>query len=116
MIIVDENIDQRTIELLRRKNYEVYAIRERHYGASDHQIAEICASLHGIFMTFDINFAEYLFAHQIKGLSIFVLQQTPPSEDLQLLATAESLFDEFREKIGAYLVCITPKEIRVKNA
>ena len=74
MIVADENIDQTLIDFLRRRDFEVYSIRENHAGISDAEVIQIVMSKKGVLLTEDKDFGELVFAHGIIGVAVVFLR------------------------------------------
>ncbi|PKK38091.1 hypothetical protein BWI96_03150 [Siphonobacter sp. SORGH_AS_0500] len=74
MILADENIDHNLIEALRSVGIEVMSIYEEFRGISDYSIIEISRNPSRIILTEDKDFGEWVFAHQVKDISVVLLR------------------------------------------
>ncbi len=74
MILADENIDHSIIKYLREANIEVFAIYEQQRGVSDLDIVQLSRNPPRIILTEDKDFADIVFAHQTKDISVILLR------------------------------------------
>lgn len=63
--LADENIPWSAIQLLRENQYDVFAIGEHSYGASDRKVLEIAVKEHRAIITFDRDYGEHVFLEKL---------------------------------------------------
>ena len=114
MIFIDENVENYWVELLLKKGYEVYSIREKHQGISDLQIIEIVKKHQGILLTEDKDFGELVFAYGITNITVVFLRYDQPQYhqiEKKLLISIE----EYYKKPGHYFITVTQQKIRLRK-
>jgi predicted nuclease of predicted toxin-antitoxin system len=114
MIILDENVEQFWIDLIRNEGFEYISIREQFQGITDLEVIEIVKKQEGILVTEDKDFGELVFAYGIKSISILFLRYDQPQYD--------QIKDHFIEIINRYkdgntigFVTITKNKIRMRS-
>ena len=114
MIIADENLEQYWLELLRKKGFEVFSIRENYPGMDDIKIIEVAKKLKGILITEDKDFGELVFAHNVQNLSVIFLRYDQPKYntiETHLLKSIE-LFYETEQPV---FITVTAGTIRIRK-
>lgn len=113
MILADENIDHGLIKAIRDAGFEVYSVYESSRGLSDEAIIDFSRNPPRIILTEDKDFGEWVFAHNISGISVIFLRYAFPETEaiseilIRLLKDrSEGLFDHF--------TTITTQKIRSK--
>jgi predicted nuclease of predicted toxin-antitoxin system len=74
MILADEGLNYKLIVELRSAGYEVEWIRDFGAGMKDIDIIEIARKNKQIIITEDKDFGEWVFSHQITGLTVIFLR------------------------------------------
>ncbi|MBC7571053.1 MAG: DUF5615 family PIN-like protein [Spirosoma sp.] len=70
MILADENIGHSLIEAIRSIGIEGYSIYEQQRGTPDETIIELSRNPPRLILTEDKDFGEWVFAHNIRGISV----------------------------------------------
>ena len=78
ILIADECLNQKLIDLLLKKGYKVNSINKTSSGISDFDVIKVAKNLEGILITEDADFGEWIFAHHIKNLSVIFLRYDKP--------------------------------------
>ena len=99
MILSDENIDHSLIATIRDLGIDVYSIYEQQRGTLDDSIIELSRNPPRIILTEDKDFGEWVFAHNIKDISVILLryhfQDTEQIRGILVKILSESLEDLF---------------------
>lgn len=74
MILADEGLNGNLVKSLRADGYQISWIKELNAGMSDREIIELARQNNSIIVTEDKDFGEWIFAHQIAGLTIIFLR------------------------------------------
>jgi predicted nuclease of predicted toxin-antitoxin system len=74
MIIADENVDFSIIKAIRNLGIEVCSVSESHSGISDPQVIQLSLDSKQIILTEDKDFGEWVYAHNITGISVIFLR------------------------------------------
>jgi predicted nuclease of predicted toxin-antitoxin system len=74
MIIADENIDHSLILSIRELGIEVYSVYESERGIRDEAVIESSRNPPCIILTEDKDFGEWVFAHNVKDISVLFLR------------------------------------------
>ena len=114
MIVIDENVEQHWIELLRQKGYKLLLISQVAPRSSDSQVIEIAKQHKGILLTEDKDFGELVFSHNIQSLSIFFLRYDQP-QYAQIETALLKTIEEFLTLEEHYFVTITMNNIRIRK-
>lgn len=114
MIIADENIDHSIIKSLREIGIEVYSIYESNRGMDDFQIIEFSRNPPRIILTEDKDFGEWVFAHNIKNVSVILLRYNY-SETENIKFILKNLLIERQNELFGKFTIITVKKIRIRS-
>jgi predicted nuclease of predicted toxin-antitoxin system len=113
MILADENIDHSLIATIRELGIEVYSIYEQQRGTLDDSIIELSRNPPSIILTEDKDFGEWVFAHNIKDVSVILLryhfQDTEQIREILVKILSES----FDNLVGKFTT-ITTNKIRIR--
>jgi predicted nuclease of predicted toxin-antitoxin system len=113
MILADENIDHSLIATIRTLGIEVYSIYEQQRGTLDDSIIELSRNPPSIILTEDKDFGEWVFAHNIRDISVILLryhfQDTEQIREILVKILSESFDDLFGK-----FTTITPNKIRIR--
>ena len=74
MILADEGLNGNLVRALREKGYQVIWIKETNVGMDDEDIIALARQNSQILITEDKDFGEWIFAHQLSGLTIVFLR------------------------------------------
>ena len=111
MIIADENIDFRIIQELRKNGIEVFSIAEEFRGIDDFEIIELAKKTGLIILTEDKDFGEWVFAHNVDGISVIFLRYH--SKDIkEMISTLLKVVSNRIGELKDYFTTITVKKIR----
>ncbi len=114
MIIADENIDHSLIEAIRSIGLEVYSIYELQRGTVDELVIEMSRNPPRLILTEDKDFGEWVFAHQIRGISVLFLRyhfrDTELMKQRLLTLLSERMFD-----LWNHFTVLTISKIRMRS-
>lgn len=113
MILADENIDHSLISDIRNAGFSVYSIYESNRGASDESIIEFSRNPPRIILTEDKDFGEWVFAHNISGISVIFLRYAF-RETESISEILIKLLKERSEGLFGHFTTITTQKIRSK--
>ena len=74
MILADEGLNGNIIRALRKDGYQIVWIKETHIGMADEEIIALAKQNSQVLITEDKDFGEWIFAHQLSGLTIVFLR------------------------------------------
>ena len=74
MILADEGLNGNLVRALREEGYQVIWIKETNVGMDDEDIIALARQNSQILITEDKDFGEWIFAHQLSGLTIVFLR------------------------------------------
>ncbi len=113
MIIADENIHTTIISTLRESGCNVYSIYESNRGLKDEVIIELAKAIKGFVLTEDKDFGEWVFAHNVKDISVIFLRYAFPDTDL--IATCLCNFLQSNVLIHPVFITLSTKKIRIRQ-
>jgi predicted nuclease of predicted toxin-antitoxin system len=113
MIIADENIDHSLIEAIREAGFDVYAIYEHQRGIADESIIDLSRNPPRLILTEDKDFGEWVFAHQIQGVSVLLLRYHFQDTELIKRRLITLLSDRLPELSGHFTV-LTINKLRMR--
>ncbi len=112
-ILADENFPRPALETLRKAGWDVFSIAEECPGASDEDVAVLCADQQRILLTFDKDFGELIFRRGLpvgSGIVLFRITPRSPEEAADVaLALTESQPD-----LRGFFCVVTRDRIRVR--
>ena len=114
MILADESLDNRIIQILRRQKISVISISEEFRGISDYTIIEIARKSGLIILTEDKDFGEWVFAHKESNISVIFLRY----HHLDFEQIAKNLLHILKDKSNVfqgYFTVITKSKIRKRE-
>lgn len=74
MILADEGLNHNFIKALRKEGFEVEWVQDIAVGMDDREVIALAKHKGSILITEDKDFGEWVFAHQISGLTIIFLR------------------------------------------
>ena len=74
MILADEGLNGNIIRALRTDGYQIVWIKETNIGMADEDIIALAKENSQVIITEDKDFGEWVFAHQLTGLTIVFLR------------------------------------------
>jgi predicted nuclease of predicted toxin-antitoxin system len=111
MIIIDENIEEYWIQLIKSKGYDYYSIRENCPGISDLEVIEIVRKLEGILITEDKDFGELLFSYGVDKVAVLFIRFDQPQYN-QIEKYLLKSIDDYLYKPETCFITITKNKIR----
>lgn len=113
MIIADENIDHALIRAIRELGIDVYSINESNSGIRDEEVIFLSRVPPRIILTEDKDFGEWVFAHNVRGISVvFLRYQFKETETMKQLLI-KLLTERVDDLIGNFTT-VTPQKIRIR--
>ena len=113
MILADENIDHSLIATIRALGIKVYSIYEQQRGTLDDSIIELSRNPPSIILTEDKDFGEWVFAHNIKDISVILLRYHFQDTELIREILTKILSESFDDLFGKFTT-ITTNKIRIR--
>lgn len=115
MILADENLDQRIINALRAHGYAVDSVAELHRSVDDYQVIELARQVPPrIIVTRDRDFGEWVFAHDVRDISVIYLRYAAPDTALITEALLGLLSKEIVTPKGMFCT-VTTQKIRLRH-
>ena len=114
MIIADENIDHSLIESIRELGIDVYSVYESNRGIRDETIIESSRNPPRIILTEDKDFGEWVFAHNVKGISVLFLRYHFRETEVMRLVLIKLLSERFIDLVGCFTT-VTIQKIRIRR-
>ena len=74
MILADEGLNGNLVRALREDGYQIVWIKETNAGMDDEDIIALARQNSQILITEDKDFGEWIFSHQLSGLTIIFLR------------------------------------------
>jgi len=74
MILADEGLNGNLVRSLREDGYKIVWVKETYAGMDDEDIIALVKQNGQILITEDKDFGEWIFAHQLSGLTIIFLR------------------------------------------
>ena len=114
MIIADENIDHSLILSIRELGIEVYSVYESERGIRDETIIESSRNPLRIILTEDKDFGEWVFAHNVKGISVLFLRYHFRDTEAMRQVLIKLLSERLTELVGCFTT-VTIQKIRTRR-
>ncbi len=112
-VLADENFPRPALEVLRKVGWDVFSIAEECPGASDEDVAALCAEQGRILLTFDKDFGELIFRRGLPAGSGVVLFRVTPDYPEETADLAFALVASQPDLRGSFCV-VTRDRIRVR--
>lgn len=109
MILADENIDHSLIEAIRLIGIEVYSVYELNRGIRDDEIIAFSRKPPRIILTEDKDFGEWVFAHNVEGISVLLLRYHFRDTLIMQKILIDLLSNRLPELIGCFTTLTTQK-------
>ncbi|MDQ2769802.1 MAG: DUF5615 family PIN-like protein [Bacteroidota bacterium] len=113
MILADENIDHSIIAALRAAGYAIESVYESHRSLSDEAIIQLSRNPPRIILTEDKDFGEWVFAHDIRDISVILLRYSFRDTAALLATLLELLRTRLPDLYGAFTT-VGVKKIRTR--
>ncbi len=114
MILADENIDYPLIEAILGVGIEVYSIFELNRGMMDEAIIEFSRVPPRIILTEDKDFGEWVYAHNLKEISVLFLRYDFKDTELMKQALLKILADRIDELHG-HFTTLSIHKVRIRK-
>ncbi|GAB3040235.1 DUF5615 family PIN-like protein [Spirosoma pulveris] len=114
MIIADENIDHSLILSIRNLGIEVYSVYESNRGIRDETVIESSRNPPRIILTEDKDFGEWVFAHNVKGISVLFLRYHFKETEAMREVLVKLLTERLDELVGCFTT-VTIQKIRTRR-
>lgn len=114
MIIADENIDHSLISSIRELGIEVYSVYESHRGIRDETVIESSRNPPRIILTEDKDFGEWVFAHNVKGISVLFLRYHFKETETMRTVLTQLLSERLNDLVGCFTT-VTAQKIRIRR-
>ncbi|WP_165940131.1 DUF5615 family PIN-like protein [Dyadobacter psychrotolerans] len=111
MILADENIDHKLIKELRLAGFDVFSIYESRRGSPDESIIEMSRNPPKIILTEDKDFGEWVYAHNVKDISVLFLRYHFKDTD-SIVKILLELLSKQRENLFGHFTTVTIHKIR----
>ena len=85
MILADEGLNGKLVKALREEGYEIVWVKETDAGIADDKVISLAKENSRILITEDKDFGEWIFSHQVSGLTIIFLRYDKDDYDTILL-------------------------------
>ena len=114
MIIADENIDHSLIDTIRGLGIEVYSVYESNRGIRDEAIIDLSRIPPRIIITEDKDFGEWVFAHNVKEISVLFLRYHFRETEAMREVLIKLLSERLAELYGCFTT-VTVQKIRSRR-
>ena len=114
MIVADENIDHSLISSIRELGIEVYSIYESERGIRDEAVMESSLNPPRIILTEDKDFGEWVFAHNVKGISVLFLRYHFKETEVMRSVLTKLLTERLSDLVGCFTT-VTTQKIRIRR-
>jgi predicted nuclease of predicted toxin-antitoxin system len=114
MIIADENIDHSLILSIRNLGIEVYSVYESSRGIRDENVIESSRTPSRIILTEDKDFGEWVFAHNVKGISVLFLRYHFKETEAMREILVNLLTEKLVDLVGCFTT-VTTQKIRTRR-
>ncbi|GAB3779135.1 hypothetical protein GCM10028818_29410 [Spirosoma horti] len=114
MIIADENIDHSLIVSIRELGIEVYSVYESNRGIRDETVIESSRNPPRIILTEDKDFGEWVFAHNVKAISVLLLRYHFKETEAMREILIKLLSERLTELVGCFTT-VTVQKIRIRR-
>ncbi len=113
MIIADESVNGFLVRALRENGFEVYWILEKNSGIPDEEVILITEQQQGeVLITEDKDFGEWVFAHNIRTISIAFLRYEKSQFDQILQFLIQVLKNLDSQNTQNYFITINKNKVR----
>lgn len=113
MILADENIDRALIQAVRELGIDVYSINESNSGIRDEDVLFLSRVPPRIILTEDKDFGEWVFAHNVQGVSVLFLRYQYKETETMKQLLIKLLTQRIDDLIGNFTT-VTPQKIRIR--
>ncbi len=114
MIIADENIDHSLILSIRELGIEVYSVYESNRGIRDETVIESSRNPPRNILTEDKDFGEWVFAHNVKGISVLFLRYHFKETEAMRHILTKLITERLTDLVGCFTT-VTVQKIRTRR-
>jgi predicted nuclease of predicted toxin-antitoxin system len=114
MIIADENIDHSLIVTIRELGIDVYSVYESDRGIRDEAVIDSSRMPPRIILTEDKDFGEWVFSHNVKGISVLFLRYHFKETEAMRVVLIKLLSERLAEIVGCFTT-VTVQKIRTRR-
>ncbi len=114
MILADENTHVKLIVALRKIPVDVLSIKEDYRGMQDEDIIILARNTGRIILTEDKDFGEWVFAHNVKNISVIFLR-FHFMETEQMIIILSELLKTNRQRFNNKFTTITTRKMRSRE-
>lgn len=111
MIVCDENLSQRWINLIKESGYETFSVREHFAGITDMEVTKIAIDKNALIVTEDKDFGDIVFAQNIKNVSVALLRYDQPDYETIANLLLSTLQQHFKSQEHCFYT-ITKQQVR----
>ncbi len=111
MIVCDENLSQRWINLFEAMGYKTLCIRDHFSGIPDTEVIQIAIQNDAILVTEDKDFGEIVFSKGVKNVAVVLLRYDQPDFQQIERFLLEILKEYFKSK-EPFFYTITKQQVR----
>ncbi len=111
MILADESLDGSILRAIRGLSLDVLSVQERFPGISDEAVIELARHQERIILTEDKDFGAWVFAHQVKDVSVILLRYHFSEVKTMVIEVTQLLQTQLHELTGKFTV-VTVDKIR----
>ena len=114
LILADEGTSGYLVRDLRAQGYEIEWVAEINPGIPDEDVITLAKEKDQVLITEDKDFGEWVFAHQVRGLTIIFLRYEKEDypEVLKFLLSLLDEFDQFEREDGYEFITINRNKVR----
>lgn len=114
MIILDENLDEPIVKMIRKKYSNTISIRESNPGIDDQEIAHLASIYQAVIVTEDKDFGDLVFHYGYTGFSVVFLRFGKKERDKITTLLLKILENHYPSKQSLFIT-ITANKIRIKR-
>jgi predicted nuclease of predicted toxin-antitoxin system len=113
-IIVDESVDIRIVNKLRKENYNIISILEEYRSIPDKEVLKLAQKHEAILLTEDSDFGEWVFSHKKRGFGVIFLRYKP--HDLEkILNSLLLILSKYKDTLFNKFAVIKTTKIRIRE-
>jgi len=111
MVLADEGLNGNLVRGLREEGHQVEWIKETNIGMDDEDIIALARQNSQVLITEDKDFGEWIFAHQLSGLTIIFLRYDKEDYDT-ILSFLKSALNTIETKGKNEFITINKNKVR----
>lgn len=114
MLLADENINSVIINSIRNIGIDVFSISEECPGITDEEVINLSLNPPRIIITEDKDFGEWVFAHNIKNISVIFLRYKY-KDLLKIISALLSILNNNPKFLTGKFITITTNKVRIRS-